>query len=94
MEYHICAGLPDILSGNCLEHNVPKIFLLSDKQLMCQNKWYRSPLCQLLVPSLLKCIDCSKAESKESLSHKRKRNVLLLPAKAKAPASLTSPEKA
>ena len=55
MEYHICAGLPDTLSGSCLEHNVPEIFLLSDKQPVCQNKWYKS-----------------KAESKESLSLKRK----------------------
>ena len=37
MEYHICAGLPDTLSGSCLEHNVPKIFLLPDKQPVCQN---------------------------------------------------------
>ena len=60
---------------------------------MCQNKWYRSHSCQLLVPSLSKCKGCSKAESKVSLSLKRKRNVLLLPAKAKAPVSLTSPER-
>ena len=93
MEYHIFAGLPNTLSGTCLEHNVPKIFLLSDKQHVCQNKWYRSPSCQLLVPSLRKCKDCSKAESKESLSLKRKRKVMLLPAKAKAPVSLTSPER-
>ena len=73
MEYHICAGLPDTLSGSCLGHNVPKIFLLSDKQPVSQNKWYRSPSCQLLVPSLSKCKDCSKAESKESLSLKRKK---------------------
>ena len=91
MEYHICAGLPDTLSGSCLEHNVAKIFVLSDKQPMCQNKRYRSPSCQLLVPSLNKCKDCSKAESKGSLSLKGKRNVLLLPAKAKALVSLTSP---
>lgn len=95
--YYVCPGLSNSLSGSCLEHSVPKIFSLPAQENdapLCQTKWYRSPSCQVLnILNDVKCSNCIKAEMKETLSLKRRRDNMMLPAKPNAPISMTSPER-
>ena len=100
LDLNICPGRSSNYAGSCIEHSVPKRFNITDYSNyqsfspLLQSKWYRSPSCKILIESSLnKCNNCSVAETKESLSLKRKRDNLTSPAKLKAPISLTSPEK-
>ena len=59
-----------------------------------QSKWYRAPSCFMLIRnSFGKCSVCIGVESKEMLTLKRKKDNITVPAKSKAPISLTSPER-
>ena len=99
LELNICPGLPNNYAGSCIDHSVPRNFNITkyNQSLpspLLQSKWARSPSCIVLInSSLIKCGSCSVAETKESLSLKRKRDNLILPAKLKAPISLTSHER-
>ena len=99
-EVNICPGLLHNYAGSCIEHSVPRTFNITEYNQssshypLLQSKWYRSPSCIALIDSALNtCGSCSVAETKESLSLKRKKGNLELPAKVKAPVSLTSPER-
>ena len=91
----VCPGLPDYFGRSYIEHSVPKVFSLPiiDNSPLFQTKYYRSPSCQILIPSMLEnCAGCVKAQTKENLSLKRSRDNLISPAKPKAPIALTPPE--
>ena len=94
LELKLCPGLLNNYAGSCIEHSVPRKFNIneynqsSSHSPLLQSKWYRSPSCIVLINSSLnKCGSCSVAGTKESLSMKAN---LTLPAKVKAPISLTS----
>lgn len=97
--YKLCPGLLDKFAGSCIEHIAPRIFTIHHNVLpssspLFQSKWYRPPVCCLLIyKDLEKCSACEKVEKQETLSLKRKRNNLNVPAKLKAPIMLTSPER-
>ena len=95
--FNICPGLSDQFISGCIEHSVPKLFLVdstTSSYPLHQSKWYRAPSCMMLINNCNKiCSACIAIESKETSSLKRKRINLNLPAKPKAPIPFTSPER-
>ena len=78
LELKICPGLLNNYAGSCIEHSVSRKFYIneynqSSSHSPLRSKWYRSPSCIILINSLNKCGSCSVAETKESLSMKRKK---------------------
>ena len=94
--YSICPGLNNQFACGCIQHSVPKLFSMessSSSYPLHQSKWYRAPSCFMLIRnSFGKCSACIGVESKEMLTLKRKKDNITVPAKSKAPISLTSPE--
>ena len=95
--YSICPGLNNQFACGCIQHSVPKLFSmesLSSSYPLHQSKWYRAPSCFMLIHnSFGKGSACIGIESKEMLTLKRKKDNITVPAKSKAPISLTSPER-
>lgn len=91
----LCPGLSEKFSASCLEHTVPKIFMGSfTSSPLFQTKWYRPTNCYLLIQNgIEKCAECILVEKKEDLSLKRKSANMNIPAKPKAPITLTSPQR-
>ena len=58
-----------------------------------QTEFNRTSDCQIIITQVSSCKSCVTAENKELKSLKRKAANLNIPAKLKAPISLTSPER-
>ena len=94
----LCPGLTENFSGTCIEHIVPHIFTCNKTSFnsspLFQTKWYRPVDCLVLVSKEVdKCSECAAAEKRENISLKRKQINMSIPAKTKAPITLTSPER-
>ena len=93
--YKLYPGLADQFAGGCIEHTVPRIFILNKTPSpLFQAKYYRSSSCKVLISEgVEECSACNIVERKEHLSLKTKRSNLISPANLKAPVTLTSPER-
>lgn len=97
--FDTCTGIDDVAAAiSFTEHSVSKIFSLSCPDAtstpLHQSKFYRHSSCSILLPAgNTKCTHCTKAETKEIKSLKRKESNLLTPAKLHAPIKNTAPER-
>ena len=99
--YVICDGIDASAVSNSLNivrHTVPQLFNFKNYQEMNlprvhQKEYLRAEYCDLLLPSEKVCQSCNKLRIRTSVELKRKSSALLVPAKTKAPVSLTSPER-
>ena len=98
--YQLCNGISNIAaakSGFFLNHSIPK-FVNTDRDTpdlvpIVQTEFNRTFDCQIIITQVSSCKNCVTAENKELKSLKRKAANLNIPAKLKAPISLTSPER-
>ena len=98
--YNISLGIKNdkcINNSELVKHSIPQIYIpfTDNKSPLQESIYYRSNQCSILTKNLV-CLECTNKEKillqKKCKSLKRKENSLI-PIKAKAPISLTSPER-